>query len=73
VEPWEDFNIEIESARSAGDDLVVLFVVFHGKVREGLELETPFVHLLWIKDGKLVRLRSYDDRSAALEAAGLSE
>ena len=72
TEPWEEFHIEIEETRTAGD-LVVAFVRFHAKAREGLELEAPFVHLLEFRGGKVVRFRSFDDRAEALEAAGLRE
>lgn len=72
IEPWEEIHVEIEDTRAAGD-LVVAFVRFHAKAREGLELKAPFVHLLDFRDGKVIRLRSYDDRAEALEAAGLPE
>ena len=72
VEPWEEFRIEIEGTRTAAD-LVVVFVRFHAKAREGLELEAPFVHLLEFRGDKVVRFRSFDDRGEALEAAGLAE
>jgi ketosteroid isomerase-like protein len=72
IEPWEEFRTEIEGTRATGD-LVVAFVRFHAKAREGLELEAPFVHLLEFREGTIVRFRSFDDRAEALEAAGLSE
>src|SRR5687767_12414186 len=72
IEAWEEFRIEIEETRTEGDR-VVAFVRFHAKAREGLELETPFVHLAEFREGEVVRFRSFDDRAEALEAAGLSE
>jgi uncharacterized protein len=72
IEPWEEFRIEVEGTRAAGD-VVVVFVRFHAKAREGLELEAPFVHLSEFRRAKVVRFRSFDDRAEALEAAGLSE
>jgi uncharacterized protein len=72
IEPWEEFRIEVEETRTAAD-LVVAFVRFHAKAREGLKLETPFVHLLDFRHGKVVRFRSFDDRAEALKAAGLRE
>jgi uncharacterized protein len=72
IEPWEEFKIEVEETRTTGD-LVVAFVQFHAKAREGLELDTPFVHLFTVRDGKLTRFQSFDARAEALEAAGLSE
>jgi ketosteroid isomerase-like protein len=72
IEPWEEFRIEIEEMRRSGD-LVVAFVRFYAKAREGLELESPFVHLSEFRDGKIIRFRSFDNSEEALEAAGLSE
>jgi len=71
IEPWTDFRIEIEKTYDAGE-AVVVFVVFHGKVG-GIELSEPFGHVIWVRDHRCVRFRSFDDRKAALEAAGLSE
>jgi uncharacterized protein len=72
IEPWDELDIEIEETRAAGD-LVVAFVRFHAKAREGLEVEAPFVHLLDFRHGTLIRFRSFDNRAEALEAAGLEE
>jgi uncharacterized protein len=72
IEPWAELHIETEGTRAAGD-LVVAFVRFRAKARDGLELEHPFVHLLDFRDGKWTRFRSFDDRAEALEVAGLSE
>jgi uncharacterized protein len=71
VEPWEEFRIEIEETRAEGD-LVVTFVRFHAQARGGLNLEAPFVHVYDFREGNIVRFRSFDDRTEALEAAGLS-
>jgi uncharacterized protein len=72
IEPWAELRIEVEGTRAAGD-LVVAFVRFRAKARDGLELEAPFVHLLDFRDGKWIRFRSFDNRAKALEAAGLRE
>jgi uncharacterized protein len=72
IEPWAEFHIDVQGTRAAGD-LVVAFVRFHAKAREGLELESPFVHLLEFSQGRVIRFRSFDNRAEALEAAGLAE
>src|SRR5688500_2116315 len=53
IEPWEEFRIDVEETRESGD-LVVAFVRFHAKARDGLELEAPFVHLLEFRDGNVI-------------------
>jgi len=72
IEPWAELHIEVEGTRTAGA-LVVAFVRFRARARDGLELEAPFVHLLDFCAGKWIRFRSFDNRAEALEAAGLSE
>jgi ketosteroid isomerase-like protein len=71
IEPWREISIEIEETRVCGD-AVVLFVLFRGRAREGPEVESPFAHVLWMRDRKVIRFRSYD-REEALEAAGLKK
>jgi hypothetical protein len=39
----------------------------------GVEAETPFAYVIGYKDGTAVRVLSYLDPKAALEAAGLQE
>jgi ketosteroid isomerase-like protein len=58
----------------AGDDEVV---VFHHEVAKGREsgvvVETDTGTVDTVRDGRIVRVRSFMDRTQALEAAGLSE
>jgi ketosteroid isomerase-like protein len=72
IEPWQEVEIEVEDTRTTGD-LVVAFVQFHAKARDGLEVDAPFAHVFTVRDGKTVRFKSFDDRAEALEAAGLRE
>ena len=57
----------------AGDDQVLVFSREGGRGRgSGAEVQTnPTAHLWTIRAGKAVRMESYWERSAALEAAGL--
>jgi ketosteroid isomerase-like protein len=58
----------------AGEENVV---VFHHEVAKGREsgvvVETDTGTVQTVRDGKIVRVRSYMDRNQALEAAGLRE
>ena len=71
---WERMEMRAEKYIDAGDDDVV---VFHHEVAKGREsgavVETDTGTVQTVRDGKIVRVRSYMDRRQALEAAGLSE
>lgn len=72
IEPWDELRVEIEGTRTSGD-LVIAFARFHAKAREGLEVESSFVHLNEFRGGKVIRFRSFENREEALDAAGLSD
>jgi ketosteroid isomerase-like protein len=72
-EAFMDVQIELGEV-AARDDKVVATYPMHARGREsGIEVHQA-ITLVWIlRRRKVVRIRSYADRSAALEAAGLSE
>jgi ketosteroid isomerase-like protein len=73
-EVWEQMEMRAEKFIDAGGEDVV---VFHHEVAKGREsgvvVETDTGTVQTVRDGKIVRVRSYMDRNQALEAAGLSE
>ena len=57
----------------AGERVVVPFRL-HGRARETrLPIDFRYVHVLTMRDGKIVHLRLYGSKAKALEAVGLSE
>ena len=71
----EEYRMHPEEFIDAGGDQVLVFSREGGRGRgSGAEVVTqPTAHLWALRDGKAIRLRSYWERSEALEAAGLSE
>jgi ketosteroid isomerase-like protein len=72
-ETLEGFRVDVEELIDAGDHVVH---VNHATARgggSGADVEMHFATVLTLKAGKAVRLASYSDRAAALEAAGLRE
>jgi ketosteroid isomerase-like protein len=68
---FDEFSIELEECHDLGDELLVL-LRYRGRGRgSGVDVEAAIAHLLTLRDGKLVRMRQFLDRAAALEAAGL--
>ena len=71
-ETWEILNIELNEARDAGQQVVML-LTFHARGRDSLEVRRQFGNVWTLRDGLAVRCEAYGDWSEALEAAGLSE
>lgn len=73
-EVWERLEMSAERYIDAGPDDVV---VFHHEVAKGrasgVVVETDSATIQTVRNGKVVRVRSYLDRRQALEVAGLSE
>jgi len=71
---WSDLTFEVGGIVDAGDDVVVLISNQHQKGRlSGIDTQmAPYALVFTFRDGKVVRWKSYLDRSSALEAVGLS-
>jgi ketosteroid isomerase-like protein len=72
-EAWEEFGWEATGYRDAGDRVVVDIRMTARGRGSGIELDQGMVHVLDVRDGKLIRHETFFERAAALEAAGLSE
>ena len=74
-EVFEDYRMVPEEFIDAGGDQVLVFSREGGRGRgSGAEVQTnPTAHLWTLREGKVVRMDSYWDRSDALEAVGLRE
>jgi ketosteroid isomerase-like protein len=70
---WERIDLRPEEIIDTGDKLIV-FVHEVARGREsGVVVETDTATISTLQEGRIVRVRSFMDRSQALEAAGLSE
>lgn len=78
-ELWSDarnvfgsFRNEPERIIDVPPDRVVAFVRICGTGKEsGIPVEARIAHLFTLRDGKALRVRSYEDRDEALRAAGM--
>ncbi|MGH2926468.1 MAG: nuclear transport factor 2 family protein [Solirubrobacterales bacterium] len=72
-EVWERIEMRAEEYIDAGDEVVV----YHHEVAKGREsgvvVETDTGTVQTVRDGRIVRVRSFMDRAQALEAAGLRQ
>jgi ketosteroid isomerase-like protein len=72
---WAVYELRWKEGRDLGDGRVLAFGVWDCLGRRG-GVELSFDHAAWLielRDGKLIRLQTFADRSEALEAAGLRE
>ncbi len=73
LEAWEERRLEAEGFIDAGDDVVVLLHEYRRGRGSGVELETDTAIVVAVREGRVVRIQGYMDRTAALEAAGVRE
>jgi ketosteroid isomerase-like protein len=70
---WERLDVRPEEVIDTGDELIV-FVHEVARGREsGVVVETDTTTISTFREGMIVRVRGFMDRSQALKAAGLSE
>jgi ketosteroid isomerase-like protein len=71
AEMLEGFSVELEELFDGGD-YVVAFVRTGGRGRaSGIDVSRPVAWVLTVGAGRIVRVVGYEDRDAALAAAGL--
>jgi ketosteroid isomerase-like protein len=69
---WEDYEVVPEEFVDIGDQVVVT-VRLRGRGRgSGVQIDARFYDVYTLRDGKIVRMDQFTDRSEALEAAGLA-
>ena len=72
-EAWDWFWQEGEKFIEKGDDVVVL-TRLHGRLKGSeREVQSQAADVWTFREGRAVRVKSYDSRDEAIEAAGLSE
>jgi ketosteroid isomerase-like protein len=70
---WDDYELIPEEFVDRGDRVVVT-VRMRGRGRgSGLEIEGLFYDVYTLRDGMIVRMDQFTERSEAVEAAGRSE
>jgi ketosteroid isomerase-like protein len=73
VDAWQDLQVEAEEFIQAGEKVVV-FTRQRGRARvSGAPLDRQMADVYEVRQGKIVAMHSYWNRTDALEAAGLSD
>jgi ketosteroid isomerase-like protein len=68
---WEGLSVEIQEYLDAGDQVVTFFRV-RGR-RDEVEIDAVWSAVFTLRNGRIIRIRSYASRAETLEAAGLSD
>jgi len=71
LDAWEDWELELESLRDAGDKVVALVRQRGTSKAAGMPVEMSFAQVWTLRDGRQSRMEMYSDQDEALRAAGL--
>jgi ketosteroid isomerase-like protein len=69
LEAFEDVRFEIEDFIEVGDQVVMCLKVYGRGKESGVETDARIAHLYTVEGEKITRLRVYDDRGEAQQAA----
>jgi ketosteroid isomerase-like protein len=69
---WTVYRLDVEEARTVGDELLVLGDIFARGARRGIELESPWGAVVRFRDRKLMSAWDWLSREEALKAVGLA-
>ena len=74
LDAWEYFSPTMEEVIECGPDGLITLDVVRGKGKEsGIDMEARGAMLWTLRQGKVVRVKMFQTREEALEAAGLSK
>jgi ketosteroid isomerase-like protein len=74
LEAWDDWRVELEELREAGDDRVVSISRQYGRSKStGVDVTMHFGQVWTLRDGLYVGMQMYATPEEALEAAGLTK
>ncbi len=74
MEVLEDMWLRADDYIDVDDECLIVAITFGGRARHtGIDVELSPFHVFRLRDGRALRWQVFQDRSEALEAAGLSE
>ena len=72
LEIWDEHKFDLEEVVEDGDHVVVLVHITARGRSSGIDVEFRFYAQFTVRDGKVLRIYDHEDRTSALQAAGLS-
>ncbi len=68
---WDEWELEVEGLRDAGDQVVALLRQRGRSKSTGMRVEMTFAQVWTLRDGMNTRMEMYSDPAEGLRAAGL--
>jgi ketosteroid isomerase-like protein len=72
-EAWDPFSFQVTDVLGHGEEVFLAGVQVGRGRHGGVDVSVPTFHVLTLRDGRVVVMRTFPDRAEALEATGLSE
>jgi ketosteroid isomerase-like protein len=72
-EVWDDWEVELEAVRDAGEQVVAIVRQRARSKATGLRVDMLFAQVWTVRDGMQTRMEMYADPTEALKAVGLAE
>lgn len=70
---WDDYELVPERFDEIGDSVIATVHVRGRGRRSGIEIDARLYDVYTLRDGKIVRMDQFTEKSEAIEAVGLSE
>ena len=70
---WAEYRVELSELRDLGDRVLGIGRVRSLGMESRIEMDSSWYVLVKLNDGRATDIRTYLDREAALEAAGVRE
>ena len=71
--PFEEWEIEVDQLIDSGDQVIAMSRQRGRGKTSGAAAELELAQIITLRDGEILRIENYLDRTEALEAAGLRE
>src|SRR2546421_4412140 len=73
---WEDLRAEVHEYRELDDERILVLLGFRGRGKasgiDAAQLHIKVAHVMYVRDGKVVKLVLYSDRERAFAELGLA-
>jgi ketosteroid isomerase-like protein len=73
AEEWTELRVEAQEFREVGDRVLTLGLLHARGRASGIETAWPMGWVSEMRDGRVLRLRTYTDQQEALRAVGLAD
>lgn len=70
---WNNFRVNVEQVIDGGENVVALGHYTATNKSTGQPLNAQFVHVWWLRDGKIVRFQQYTDTAQFARVTGLGK